>query len=198
MQSEQFRDNLNLVITLFERWTDVYGSKLKGRQKLSLQSAETWAVALTLMSMNFDEFEQAAAKSLCFEWPPTAVYDFLALVRNNPASQYPVAEDAFDIACSNCGMRGDVKRNWKHGVIYETANRIGWGKLASAEKDFMNTFKSTYEQVCNEYTEGNKFVIPEDRRLPYEHTVIKADSPMNSKLDDFFIRFGSNANRANA
>lgn len=193
MQSEQFHDNLNLVITLFERWTNSYGAKLQGRQNLSLQAAETWAAALTLMSMTFDEFEQAIIKSLCYKWPPTAPYDFLALVRNDPASQYPVAEEAFDIACSNCGMKGDVKRNWKHGVIYETANRIGWGKLASAEDDFISTFKSIYEQVCNEYTEGNTFVIPKDRRLPYEHTVIQPDSEMNSEIDDFFVMFGSKA-----
>lgn len=180
-----------MVINLFERWTDIYGAKLQGRQNLSLQTAETWAVSLKLMDMSLKEFELATAMSLCLEWPPTATYDFLALVRHDPSKQYPPADQAFVIACSNCGMRGDVERKWKHGVIYETANRIGWDRLSRASESYLRTFRTVYEQVCNEHAEGKTFVIPKSHRLEYSHTVISPDSPMNAELDDFFAKFGS-------
>lgn len=194
MESEQFQDSLNLVITLFERWTDIYGAKLQGRQNLSLQTAETWAVSLKLMNMSLNEFEQAAAMSLCFEWPPTATYDFLALVRTDPSQQYPQADEAFVIACSNCGMKGDVKRKWKHGVIYETANRIGWGRLASASEGFLKTFKTTYEQVCSEHAGGKSFVIDKSHRIaPVPHEPVKAGSEADKRISEQLARWSSKA-----
>lgn len=194
MESAQFQSSLDLVITLFERWTDIYGAKLQGRQNLSLQTAETWAVSLKLMNMSMSEFEQAAAMSLCFEWPPTATHDFLALVRTNPASQYPQADEAFVIACSNCGMRGDVQRKWKHGVIYETANRIGWGRLASASEGFFKTFKSVYDQVCQEHASGKSFVIEKSHRIAApKHEPVQAGSEADRKISEQLAKWRSKA-----
>lgn len=88
-------------------------------------------------------------------------------------------------------MRGDVKRDWKHEVIYETANRIGWGVLASATEYYFKTFQEIYEQVVSEHKNGDRFVIPEERQLAYEHTPVQQDSAFNDKLNDFFAKYGS-------
>jgi hypothetical protein len=156
-----------------------------------MDTITVWHIALNDLGITADEFLTAKRKSLGLTWPPTAPTDFLALARTEQVSRYPTAEDAFNIACSNCGMKGDVKRKWKHGVIYETANRIGWGRLASANEYFIKTFKATYDQVCSEYDAGNTFVIPENKRLPHNHTVVQADSPFNATLDAFFAKNGS-------
>lgn len=156
-----------------------------------LDTVEVWAIALTDLQITRKELVTAQRKSMSLEWPPTAPADFLALARAEQASPYPTANDAFTIACTNCGMKGDIERNWKHEVVYETANRIGWGKLASATDYFFKTFEQVYEQVVAEHKAGKTFVIPQSHRLEYSHTVISPDSPMNAELEDFFAKFGS-------
>lgn len=158
-----------------------------------LDTVEVWAIALTDLQITRKELVTAQRKSMSLEWPPTAPADFLALARAEQASLYPTANDAFTTACQNCGMKGDIERDWKHEVVYETANRIGWGKLASATDYFFKTFEAVYEQVVAEHKAGKTFVIPQSHQVAYEHTPVQPDSPFNAKLDDFFKQFGSKA-----
>lgn len=150
-----------------------------------------WHIALNDLGITADEFHSAKRKSLGLQWPPTAPADFLALARTAQASPYPTANEAFTTACSNCGMKGDVDRKWKHEVVYETANRIGWGVLASASDYFLKTFTATYKQVCAEHASGTSFVIPKSHRLAYSHQPVQADSAFNGELNDFFAKYGS-------
>ena len=174
----------------------MYGSKLKERQTLDLRTAELWTLAIKNSGITLKEFNQAAELSLNLKWPPTAAQDFIELVRQNKPSEYPAAQSAFTTACQNCGMRGDVKRDWKHEVVYETANRIGWGKLASATEYFFKTFKQVYEQVVIEHRNGDRFVIPEERQLAYENTPVQQGTAASANIDAFLAKFGSKKGEA--
>lgn len=174
----------------------MYGSKLKERQTLDLRTAELWTLAIKNSGITLKEFNRAAELSLNLKWPPTAAQDFIELVRQNKPSEYPAAQSAFTTACQNCGMRGDVKRDWKHEVVYETANRIGWGVLASANEYYFKTFQEIYEQVVNEHRNGATFVIPEERQLAYEHTPVQQGTAASANIDAFLAKFGSKKGEA--
>lgn len=161
-----------------------------------LDTVEVWAIALTDLKITRTELFTAQRKSMSLEWPPTAPADFLALGRTETASEYPAAQSAFNTACQNCGMRGDVKRDWKHEVVYETANRIGWGVLASATDYYFKTFQEIYEQVVNEHRNGDRFVIPEERQLAYEHTPVQQGTAASANIDAFLAKFGSKKGEA--
>lgn len=160
----------------------MYGSKLKERQTLDLRTAELWTLAIKNSGITLKEFNQAAELSLNLKWPPTAAQDFIELVRQNKPSEYPAAQSAFMTACQNCGMKGDIERDWKHAVVYETANRIGWGKLASATDYFFKTFKQVYEQVVSEHKAGKTFVIPQSHQVTYKHTPVQAGSEADKRI----------------
>jgi len=147
-----------------------------------MDTITVWHIALNDLGITADEFLTAKRKSLGLTWPPTAPADFLALARTKQISDYPTANEAFNIACSNCGMKGDVHRKWKHEVVYETANRIGWGTLASATDYFLKTFTATYDQVCAEHASGSNFVIPQSHRVAYEHTPVQAGSEADKRI----------------
>ena len=161
-----------------------------------LDTVEVWAIALTDLKITRTELFTAQRKSMSLEWPPTAPADFLALGRTETASEYPAAQSAFNTACQNCGMRGDVKRDWKHEVIYETANRIGWGVLASATERYFKAFQEIYEQVVSEHRNGDRFVIPEERQLAYEHTPVQQGTAASANIDAFLAKFGSKKGEA--
>lgn len=161
-----------------------------------LDTVEVWAIALTDLKITRTELFTAQRKSMSLEWPPTAPADFLALGRTETASEYPAAQSAFTTACQNCGMRGEVKRDWKHEVVYETANRIGWGVLASATEYYFKTFQEIYEQVVSEHRNGDRFVIPEERQLAYEHTPVQQGTAASANIDAFLAKFGSKKGEA--
>lgn len=149
-----------------------------------LDTVTVWHIALNDLGITADEFHAAKRKSLGLQWPPTAPADFLALGRTEVSSPYPTANDAFTIACQNCGMKGDIERDWKHAVVYETANRIGWGKLASATDYFFKTFKQVYEQVVSEHKAGKTFVIPQSHRLANVHQPVEVGSEADKKISE--------------
>ena len=71
-----------MVISLFEDWQRMFGSKLKDRQYLGLRTAELWAIALKNAGLTMREFQTAAMASLNLEWPPTAV-NLIKIVKTN-------------------------------------------------------------------------------------------------------------------
>lgn len=174
---------------MFEDWKRVFGSKLKDRQAIDVRTAELWTIALQQLKITPKEFNQALAKSITLEWPPTAPADFLALARTDSSLDYPSTQSAFDIACQNCGMRGQVERNWQHEVIHETATRVGWGKLANADYNYLKHFDSIYQQVISEHKAGATFLIPESHQIEHSHNPVKPDSPKAAEIDDFLNKF---------
>ena len=149
-----------------------------------LETIEKWARILTKLQITKPEFDRAAeAAELLGGWPITHPVDFLALARTKQ-SQYPTANDAFNTACQNCGMKGDIERDWKHEVVYETANRIGWGKLASATEYFFKTFKQVYEQVVSEHKAGKTFVVPKSHRLANVHQPVEVGSEADKRISE--------------
>ena len=149
-----------------------------------LDTVTVWHIALNDLGITANEFGTAKRKSLGLQWPPTAPADFLALGRTETASEYPAAQSAFTTACQNCGMKGDVKRDWKHEVVYETANRIGWGVLASATDYYFKTFQEIYEQVVSEHRNGADFKVPETHRVEHSHAPVQAGSEADKRISE--------------
>ena len=178
-QSEQLeKEN---IASLFKGWKKLFRSKMKD-EDWDLDTVTVWHIALNDLGITADEFHLAKRKSLGLQWPPTAPADFLALGRTDQAGEYPAAQSAFTTACQNCGMRGDVKRDWKHEVIYETANRIGWGVLASATDYYFKTFQEIYEQVVSEHKSGASFKVPETHRVEHSHAPVQAGSEADKAI----------------
>ena len=163
-----------MIIDLFEQWAGLYGKKLQGRQNLSLQTAETWAVALKLMNVSKREFDIAHAKSLCMEWPPTAAYDFLALGRTETASNYPDMRSEYLAAAQG---------SYKHEVTLETAKRVGtWELKTQSESISYKSWQKHYPEVCKEHSEGKSFKVPETHQVAYSHTPVQAGSDTDKQI----------------
>ena len=182
---------LELITELFEDWKRVFGAKLQERQVLDIRTTELWAIALKGLRITPAEFSTALAKSLTLKWPPTVPADFLELARAGKQSEYLDTQTAFETACRCAGMRGDVERDWRHPTVLETANRIGWGKLASAGNGFIKYFATVYEQVIIEHKNGANFEIPKTHRLEApKKTKLDDDSPIAQDWEKMKARFG--------
>lgn len=179
------------VLKLFAEFKSEYGDLFEYKKhRFEPARAREWAVELLESGINAEQYQNGRYQAVKNQkYPVERAYDFIQLCKQGQASEYPAAQSAFTTACQNCGMRGDVKRDWKHEVIYETANRIGWGLLASATEYYFKTFQEIYEQVVNEHKSGDRFVIPEERQLAYERTVLQENSPMAATVDDFLNQF---------
>lgn len=182
------------IRVLFQQWKAWFKNKMKTKDDdfdWSFDMVLVWANYLTKKTITQTEFMKASELSFDEDWMPDNAKEFLALARTVQSNPYPTAQSAFNTACQNCGMRGDVKRDWKHEVIYETANRIGWGVLASATERYFKTFQEIYEQVVGEHKNGDRFVIPEERQLAYEHTPVQQGTAASANIDAFLAKFGS-------
>jgi len=164
---------------LFAGWKKLFRSKIKD-EDWGVDTLTVWYIALTDLGMTQDEFNQAKRKSLSLSWPPTAPADFLELARAGKQSEYLDTQTAFETACRCSGMRGDVERDWRHPTVLETANRIGWGKLAGAGNGFIKYFATVYERVVSEHQAGANFVIQPARRI--EHKNIPASAEFVDEL----------------
>ena len=178
--TQQLQDAIELTFTT---WKKLFRTKMKDEDWM-LDTVEVWAIALTDLQITRKELVTAQRKSMSLEWPPTAPADFLALARTVQASPYPTANDAFMTACTNCGMKGDIERDWKHEVVYETANRIGWGVLASATDYYFKTFQEIYEQVVSEHRSGADFKVPETHRVEHSHAPVQAGSEADKRISE--------------
>lgn len=170
---------------LFQQWKAWFKNKMKTKDDdfdWSFDMVLVWANYLTKKTITQSEFIKASELSFDEEWMPNNAKEFLALARTAQASPYPTAQSAFTTACQNCGMRGDVKRDWKHEVVYETANRIGWGVLASATEYYFKTFQEIYEQVVSEHRNGASFKVPETHRIENSHAPVQAGSEADKRI----------------
>ena len=193
----ELKQSTSMVISLFEDWQRMFGSKLKERQYLDLRTAELWAIALKNAGLTMREFKAAAMASLNLEWPPTAAADFIKLARPSN-NQYPDVQTAFYTACKAAGMRGMAERDWGHVVVLETANRLGWGNLERASESYINHFKKIYEQVISEHQAGADFVIKKEYRIEPPKPVKKLDpnSEIGKRWAELYKRFGTRKSEA--
>lgn len=172
---------------MFAKWKLYFKTKMKP-EEWGVINVVLWAAVLNEFDITEAELIAGTTKA-CFArelngWPPTTATDFINVIRGEEASPYPTANDAFMTACQNCGMKGDIERDWKHAVVYETASRIGWGKLASATEYFFKTFQQVYEQVVAEHKAGKTFVIPQSHQVAYEHTPVQAGSEADKRISE--------------
>lgn len=141
--SEQYLDCLVLVDELFKNWKAHFGSKLKERQELDLQTARLWSVALALLEVTENEFEIAFTQSLIQKWPPTTPADFVELARVEASTQFPDSYTAYTNAANG---------KYLHAVCYEAAVRVGLYEMRNqAQYVTLKIWKDIYAVVCNEY-----------------------------------------------
>ena len=186
-QAEPSEKLIEAIRVLFQQWKAWFKNKMKTKDDdfdWSFDMVLVWARYLTKKIITAKEFATASELSFDQDWMPNNAKEFLALARKSTVSEYPTANDAFTTACQNCGMRGDVKRDWKHEVVYETANRIGWGVLASATEYYFKTFQEIYEQVVNEHKNGADFKVPETHRVEHSHAPVQAGSEADKRISE--------------
>ena len=173
---------LNLFAELKEEDGALFDSK---EHRYTPAKAREWAVELLESGINGEQYQQGRWQALKQqEYPVERAYKFIQLCKQGEVDTYPTANDAFTTACQNCGMKGDIERNWKHEVVFETANRIGWGKLASATEYFFKTFQQVYEQVVSEHKAGKMFVIPQSHRLAHSHQPVEVGSEADRQISE--------------
>lgn len=174
------------VLNLFAELKEEYGALFDAKEhRYTPAKAREWAVELLESGINGEQYQQGRWQAMKQQkYPVERAYEFIQLCKQGEVNAYPTANDAFTVACQNCGMRGDIKRDWKHEVVCETANRIGWGKLASASEGFFKTFKQVYEQVVSEHKAGKTFVIPQSHQVAYEHTPVQAGSEADKRISE--------------
>jgi hypothetical protein len=155
--SEQYLDCLVLVDELFKNWKLHFGSKLKERQELDLQTARLWSIALALLEVTEIEFEIAFTQSLIQKWPPTAPADFVALARLEASSHFPDSYTAYISAANN---------SYIHPVCHATAVRVGLWRLRSEDTRFVYpSWKEAYQIVCNEFLDGAIHIQPVSHQI---------------------------------
>lgn len=163
MDSEPFLDCLVLVDTIFSNWKLYFGSKLKARQELDVQTAKLWAAALVMMEVTEVEVETAFLKSLTQLWPPTTPADLLELVRGNHTINFPEACTAYTQTANGI---------YSHPVCYETAVRVGlWNMRNSPEYATRKAWNEVYPKVCTEYSQDS---------AKFEQKQLKLDSKKKS------------------
>lgn len=175
--------------TLFKQWKAWFKNKMKTREDdfdWSFDMVLVWARYLTKKAITQPEFNRASELSFDEDWVPSNAKEFLALARTQQVNEYPSAQAAFDNACNQCGLIEDkyVKRQWLHAVVLETANRIGMGKLKTANEYFIKTFTGVYEQVITEHQNGSTFVIPQSHQVEYERKVVKPGSEADKRITE--------------
>ena len=174
------------VLNLFAELKEEYGALFDSKEhRYTPAKAREWAVELLESGINGEQYQKGRWQALKQqEYPVERAYKFILLCKQGEVDTYPTANDAFTTACQNCGMKGEVTRKWKHEVVYETANRIGWGKLASATDYYFKTFQQVYEQVVSEHKAGKTFVIPQSHRLAHSHQPVEVGSEADKKISE--------------
>lgn len=168
MQSEQYPEYLELVDVLFANWKLHFGSKLKDRQILDLDTATLWAAALAMLKATSQEIDLAFAASITKKWPPTTPADLLELVRGNNTSQYPESYTAYTHAANG---------NYLHPVCHATAVRVGlWNMRNLNEYVTRKAWNEVYPLVCADHSHDS---VKFDQNL----AAIERNNQSDVKLD---------------
>lgn len=76
-------------------------------------------------------------------------------------------EEAYRLACIELGKHKD-HREWTHETIWKAANDTKFSnfKLEDGyEREVKKDFLIKYKDICNRYASGERFTIPEERRI---------------------------------
>lgn len=172
----------------------MYDNKMK-QEDWGLETIERWAKILTKLQITKSEFDKAeAAAELLGGWPIKHPADFLALGRTETGNGYPDTRKAYEHAVDYSGRLFDDRDDWKHVVIYETARRIGFTKLATSSELFTwSLWRDTYAKVCDEHKAGAEFNLPLDKskQLAHSHTPVQQGTAASANIDAFLAKFGS-------
>src|SRR5690606_5696667 len=181
--TQQLQDAIEVTFTT---WKRLFRTKMRDEDWMP-DTAEIWAIALTDLRITGKELAVAQRKSMSLEWPPTAPADFLALGRTGSSNGYPDTRKAYEHAVDYSGRLFDDRDDWKHVVIYETARRIGFTKLAtSSELYTWSLWRDNYAKVCDEHKAGAEFNLPLDKskQLAHSHAPVQAGSEADKRISE--------------
>lgn len=156
------------ISSLFLGWKKLFAKKMND-DDWKADTVTVWYIALNDLGMSQDEFTLAKRKSLGLQWACTAPADFLALARQDAKSKYPDSAAMFKMVCEQSGMDSKLRKPYPHGVVYETARRIGSHDLQKADDKFFGTWDRVYQAVIKEHEQGADFTIPQSNRVEHKH-----------------------------
>lgn len=184
---------------MFAKWKIYFKSKMKD-EEWGLTNILLWTAVLNEFNVTEQELIEGTTKA-CFAkelkgWPPTTATDFIEIFRDTSASEYPDVRKSYEHAVDYSGRLFDDRKNWRHVVIYETAKRIGFTKLAiNPERLTWVLWRDVYTKVCADHKAGVEMNLPIDksRQLENVHTPVSAD---NEAVNDFIKKYGSKKGKA--
>ena len=95
--------------------------------------------------------------------------------RKCQGSEFPAPEEAYHIAGKQVGKH-PKHRNWRHDVVKWAAGEIDTFDLQTkTEREMLPRFKAVYKSVCDRYAAGERFTVPEERRIE------ETEAPLTSK-----------------
>lgn len=172
---------------MFVKWKRRFKNKIKN-EDWDIETIFDWAEILTELQITKTEFDKAErAVRLAGGWPPSHPADFLALGRTGTANGYPDTRKAYEHAVDYSGRLFDDRDDWQHVVIYETARRIGFTKLATSSELFTwSLWRDNYTKVCDEHKAGAEFNLPLDKskQLAHSHAPVQAGSEADKRISE--------------
>jgi len=168
------------LVRLFGEWQLNFGNKAKAKD-YPIHKAILWATVIMHLQPTTDQWQQARQRSILEEWPPSSARDLLALA-DASEQDYPNSRHAYLDA---------AQKKYVHAVVYETARRVGFSDMRDkVETVTYPSWQQTYPKVCQEYSNGATFVLPQSRQIAHKHIPMSNDSPMAATVDTFLREFG--------
>lgn len=172
---QQQRHLTHELVRLFGEWQLSFGKKAK-KADYPIQKAILWARVIMHLQPTSDQWQQARQRSILEEWPPSSAHDLLALA-DSSKQEYPNSRHAYLDA---------AQQKYVHAVVYETARRVGFLDMRNkAEVTTYPSWQKIYPKVCQEYSNGAKFVLPKSRQIIHKHIPMADDSPMAPIVEEF-------------
>lgn len=178
--NQQMRQITKELVRLFGEWQLNFGNKAKAKD-YPIHKAILWATVIMHLQPTTDQWQQARQRSILEEWPPSSARDLLALA-DASEQDYPNSRHAYLDA---------AQKKYVHAVVYETARRVGFSDMRDkVETVTYPSWQQTYPKVCQEYSNGATFVLPQSRQIAHKHIPMSNDSPMAATVDTFLREFG--------
>ena len=172
--TQEMRQLTKELVQLFGEWQLNFGNKAKA-EDYPTQKAILWAKVIMHLQPTSDQWQKAKQLSILEEWPPSSARDLLALAVDNQS--YPKNRQAYIDA---------AQHKYVHAVVYETARRIGFLDMRNKAEVITYPFwQQIYPKVCQEYSNGAKFVLPKSRQIIHKHIPMADDSPMAPIVEEF-------------
>lgn len=177
---QQLRQLTHELVRLFGEWQLSFGNKAK-EADYPIQKAVLWAKVIIHMQPTTKQWQQSKYRSILEEWPPSSAHDLLALA-DTSEQDYPNSRHAYLAA---------AEQKYVHAVVYETARRVGFSDMRNkAETTTYPSWQKIYPKVCQEYSNGAIFTLPQSQQMTHKHIPMSNDSPMAATVDTFLKEFG--------